>query len=94
MPPIYPGEVLLEEFIVSLARLSTGWPSTSAYLRGASMRSCMASAAYRRHRVAELGRYVGTTAQFWISLQSRYDLDIEQDNLGAALDLISPLRSA
>ena len=51
MPPIYPGEVLLEEFIVPLGTTST-----------------------------------------WITLQSRYDLDVEQDNLGAGLDLISPLR--
>jgi hypothetical protein len=41
-----------------------------------------------------LGRYFGTTAQFWANLHSRYDLDVEQDNLGAELDLINPLRSA
>jgi plasmid maintenance system antidote protein VapI len=73
MPPIYPREVLLEEFIVPLGTT--------------------------QHRVAvdtapRLGRYFGTTAQFWVNLQSRYDLDVERDNLGAELDLISPLRSA
>jgi antitoxin HigA-1 len=54
---------------------------------------------HRKRRITvdtalRLGRYFGTTAQFWINLQSRYDLDVEQDNLGPDLDLINPLRSA
>lgn len=32
-----------------------------------------------------LARYFGTSPQFWLNLQSRYDLDLEQDKLGARL---------
>ena len=41
-----------------------------------------------------LARYFGTTDRFWLNLQTRYDLEIEKDNLGAALEAIRPLKSA
>lgn len=33
-----------------------------------------------------LGRYFGTSEQFWLNLQSEYDLDVERDRLGDRLD--------
>ncbi|SDB79983.1 addiction module antidote protein, HigA family [Raineyella antarctica] len=41
-----------------------------------------------------LGRYFGMDPQFWINLQSHYDLEVEMDALGDALDRIEPLRTA
>jgi antitoxin HigA-1 len=41
-----------------------------------------------------LARYFGTSERFWINLQARYDLEVERDRLGAALDQIQPLASA
>lgn len=41
-----------------------------------------------------LGRYFGMSAQFWINLQSHYDLEVERDVLGDTLDRIEPLRTA
>ena len=41
-----------------------------------------------------LARYFGTTDVFWLNLQTRYDLEVEKDRLGEALDVIEPLRSA
>ena len=32
-----------------------------------------------------LGRYFGTSEQFWLNLQSHYDLEIERDRLGDRL---------
>ena len=32
-----------------------------------------------------LGRYFGTSAQFWLNLQTRYDLEVESDRLGLRL---------
>ena len=40
-----------------------------------------------------LGRHFGTTDRFWLNLQTRYDLEIEKDHLGAALEAIHPLQS-
>jgi plasmid maintenance system antidote protein VapI len=41
-----------------------------------------------------LARFFGTSERFWINLQSRYDLEIEKDRLGDALDGIRPLTAA
>jgi antitoxin HigA-1 len=41
-----------------------------------------------------LARFFGTSERFWINLQSRYDLEIEKDRLGDALDGIRPLSAA
>ena len=35
-----------------------------------------------------------TDPQFWINLQARYDLEVEEDALGHSLDSIQPLRTA
>jgi addiction module HigA family antidote len=41
-----------------------------------------------------LARYFGTSERFWLNLQARYDLELERDKLGDALDQIRPLASA
>lgn len=41
-----------------------------------------------------LSRYFGTSERFWLNLQARYDLEVEKDRLGAALDDIRPLSAA
>lgn len=41
-----------------------------------------------------LGRYFGMDPQFWINLQSHYDLEVEMDALGDSLDSIVPLQTA
>jgi antitoxin HigA-1 len=41
-----------------------------------------------------LARYFGTSERFWMNLQARYDLEVEKDRLGAALDGIRPLSAA
>jgi len=33
-----------------------------------------------------LGRYFGTSARFWINLQSHYDLEVQEQLLGARLE--------
>jgi antitoxin HigA-1 len=41
-----------------------------------------------------LSRYFGTSERFWLNLQARYDLEIEKDRLGGAMDDIRPLSAA
>ncbi len=38
-----------------------------------------------------LARYFGTSAEFWINLQSHYDLDRAEDRVGEQLDEITPI---
>lgn len=41
-----------------------------------------------------LARYFGTSAQFWINLQTNFDLEMELDAIGPALAGIQPLKIA
>ncbi len=40
-----------------------------------------------------LGRYFGASAQFWLNLQNRYDLDVAEDAAGKEIKRI-PRRAA
>jgi len=41
-----------------------------------------------------LGKYFGTSAQFWLNLQTQYDLDLAEDRVAGQLDAITPLQVA
>jgi addiction module HigA family antidote len=92
--PIHPGEVLLEDFIVPLGITQ----NRVAVAIGVSPRRINEIVHGQRRITADtalrLGRYFGTSAQFWVNLQSRHDLEVEADALGDALEGIRPLRRA
>jgi addiction module HigA family antidote len=85
LTPIHPGEILLEEFLKPLrlsqyriARdLSVPPRRINEIVHG--KRGIIADTALR------LGRYFGTSARFWLNLQARYDLEVENDRLGRRL---------
>jgi addiction module HigA family antidote len=92
LPPIHPGEILLEEFlkpmIISQYRLSKdiGVPPRRINEIVHGKRSITADTALR------LARYFGTSERFWMNLQSRYDLEVEKDKLGQRLiDEVHPV---
>lgn len=74
--PIHPGEILLEEFLkpmnISQYRLakdiSVDPRRINEIVHG--KRAITADTAYR------LGRYLGMSPQFWLNLQSHYDLEV------------------
>ena len=84
--PIHPGEILLEEFLlpmeISQYRLakdiSVPQRRISEIVQG--KRSITADTALR------LGRYFGMEAQFWLNLQSRFDLLNAEAGLAKRLD--------
>jgi len=41
-----------------------------------------------------LGKYFGTSAQFWLNLQTHYDLDVAQDRVAGQIEAITPLEVA
>ncbi len=41
-----------------------------------------------------LSRYFGTSERCWMNLQARYDLEVEKDRIGGALNQIQPLDTA
>jgi antitoxin HigA-1 len=94
MAPVHPGEILLKEFLTPLAvsqyRLAKeiGVPARRINEIVHGQRRISADTALR------LARFFGTSERFWINLQARYDLEVEKDRLGDALEGINPLSAA
>jgi antitoxin HigA-1 len=94
MPPVHPGEILLEEFLDPLG--------VSQYQLARSIRvpaRRINEIVHGQRRVSadtalRLARYFGTSERFWVNLQARYDLELEKDRLRSVLDEIQPLSAA
>jgi len=76
LAPIHPGEILLEEFLnpmeISQYRLAKDIKVDPRRINEIvhGKRSITADTAFR------LGRYFGMSPQFWLNLQSHYDLEV------------------
>ena len=94
LAPVHPGEVLMEDFLNGLGisqnklAVSIGVPPRRINEIVHGKRSITADTALR------LGRYFGTSAQFWLNLQDQYDLDVQEDGIREQLDAIRPMASA
>jgi addiction module HigA family antidote len=84
-PPMHPGEILLEEFMVpngisahALA-MALRVPSTRISEIVNERRGITADTAYR------IALYFGTTAELWMNLQSAYELACVERDLAAKL---------
>lgn len=86
LAPVHPGEILLLEFLepmglnqYALAK-AIGVPPQLIGEIVHGRRAVTAETALR------LGRYFGMDARFWLSLQTRYDLDVAEDALAGRLE--------
>jgi addiction module HigA family antidote len=92
--PVHPGEILLIEFLdplgVSQYRLAKELSVPARRINEIVLgkRAISADTALR------LARYFGTSDQFWLNLQTRYDLETERDRLGSRLEIEVAVRRA
>lgn len=86
MRPIHPGEILREEFLVPLnmsahalaMELKVPAPRINDIVR--ERRSITPATALR------LAKYFGTTPDYWLNLQTAYDLKIAQREIGQIVE--------
>ena len=84
--PIHPGEILEQDFIeahgLSQYRIAKdiGVPARRINEIVHGTRAVSADTALR------LARYFGTSAQFWMNLQSHYDLECERDAIETTIE--------
>lgn len=92
--PIHPGEILMEDFIegfgITQNRLAVavGVPPRRINEIVHGKRGITADTAIR------LARYFGTSDEFWMNLQTNYELRRERRELGDIIAAIRPLQSA
>ena len=76
LAPVHPGEILRDKFLtpmaLSVSRLARALKVSRPRLNDLVLgrRAVTVDTALR------FGRYFGTTPEFWINLQTRYDLDV------------------
>jgi addiction module HigA family antidote len=85
-PPVHPGEILLEEFLkpmgISQYRLaeSIHVPARRINEIVLEKRGITADTALR------LSRFFGNSAQFWMNLQTRYELESARESSASSID--------
>lgn len=86
LPPIHPGEVLLEDFMkpLSLSQYRVAQDIGVPTLRISQIvhgkRAVTADTAMR------LARYFGTSPDVWLRLQARYDLEVAERKYGDRIE--------
>lgn len=85
LPPLHPGEILREEFLVPL-RLSPGALAKAMGVpRTRVERIAGESTGITADTALRLGKALGTSAQLWLNLQSRYDVETAERAIGKQL---------
>lgn len=86
LEPVHPGEVLLEEFLKPL-NLSQNRTALDMVIYPRRINEIvLKKRGITANTALRLARYFGNSPEFWLGLQTQYDLDIEQDKLGGRLD--------
>ncbi|MEO7853678.1 MAG: HigA family addiction module antitoxin [Rubrivivax sp.] len=94
LPPIHPGEHLREEFMVPLGL------SSNALARALNVTPARINEIVRGRRgisadtALRLARFFNTSHQFWLTLQSNYDVQCAQDAAGPVIERIKPWQGA
>ena len=94
LPPVHPGEILREEFLEpfdlsagAVAR-AIGVPRTRIERLASEQVELTPDTALR------LARFFGTSAEFWMNIQSRYALESASDRVSEEISRIAPLKQA
>ena len=86
LPPIHPGEILLEEFLkpmgISQYRLAKNISVPARRIN----EIVHGKRAISPNTALRLSRYFGLSERFWMNLQARYDLEGEKERLKDRLE--------
>jgi antitoxin HigA-1 len=86
LAPVHPGEVLLEEFLKPMG-ISQNYLAIQIRVPARRINEIVLG---KRRITADtalrLARFFGTTAKFWLGLQTDYDLDVAADESGERIE--------
>jgi len=94
MRAIHPGEIIREEYLVPLGM------SANALATALRVSAPRINDVVREKRgisvdtALRLARYFNTTAQFWMNLQTSYDIKVAQQNMETIQQEVRPLEVA
>jgi antitoxin HigA-1 len=91
LPPLHPGEVLREEFLIPLELSAGRLAKACSVPRTRIERIAKEEVGITGDTAVRLGKALGTTPEFWMNLQSKFEIETSLENIGAALAAIEPV---
>ena len=91
LPPMHPGEVLREEFLVPLGLSAGAIARACGVPRTRIERIANEETAITADTALRLGKALGTSAQLWLNLQNEFDMRTARLRIGKELDQINPV---
>ncbi len=85
LPPVHPGEILLEDFLKPLGLSQYRLAKSLSVPPRRINEIVLAKRAVTADTALRLARFFGTSDRFWLNLQAAYDLDVERDRLAGRL---------
>jgi addiction module HigA family antidote len=92
LPPIHPGEILREEFLLPMELTPYAVAQACGVPRTRIERLVREETPVTADTALRLGKYFGTTPSFWMNLQARYDLEVAEDATAADIRRIKPMK--
>jgi antitoxin HigA-1 len=91
LPPLHPGEILREEFLIPLS-LSAGKLAKACHIpRTRIERIANEEIGITADTALRLSKALGTTPLLWLNLQNDYDVQVATRNIGKEIDKIAPV---
>ena len=93
-PPMHPGRVLELEFLEPLEITPYALAKAIDVDPPRVYRIVDGEQAITADTALRLARYFGTSPEFWLNLQSHYELEIKEDQIGERVAKIQPFAHA
>ena len=93
LAPMHPGEVLREEFLKPLNLSPYKLAEAGGVPRTRFERIADEKTGITADSALRLSKLLGTTPDFWLNLQTRYDLLMAKKEIGKKLEKIEPIET-
>jgi addiction module HigA family antidote len=91
LPPMHPGEVLREEFLIPLGMSAGALAKTCGVPRTRIERLANEETGITADTALRLAKALSTSAQLWLNLQNAYDMQTAEREIGTDLAKIEPV---
>ena len=86
LPPVHPGEILRDEFLKPMNLSVYGLARSLKISRPRLNDIVLGRRGVTTDTALRLGRYFGMTPEFWLTLQTRYDLDVAERTIRSQIE--------
>jgi antitoxin HigA-1 len=94
LPPLHPGEVLREEFLVPLKMSAGALAKACGVPRTRIERLAGEQIGITADTALRLSKALGTTPELWMNLQNSFDVKTAMLHISKELDQIEPVNKA